>query len=88
MTNEEMRQEIERLKAQLSESRTKRLSLKVSSKGGVSVYGLGRFPVSLYESQWERLLEFAPEIKAFLAENRDKLASKLPTSGEQAEAGA
>jgi hypothetical protein len=50
--------------------------IKISSKGGVSVYGLGRFPVTLYRSQWESLLAKAEEIKAFMASNGHLLASK------------
>ena len=53
-----------------------RMSLKVSAKGAVSVYGMGRFPVTLYKSQWERLLEFAPQVADFIAANVDKLAVK------------
>lgn len=52
------------------------MGFKVTDKGGVSVYGLGRFPVSLYLSQWERLFEKIDDLKAFIAENRDKLAVK------------
>lgn len=50
-----------------------RLSLKLSAKGGVSVYGLGRWPVTLYRGQWERLLGMADAIRAFLAENKTAL---------------
>lgn len=53
-----------------------KLTLKVSEKGAVSVYGLGRFPVTLYGEQWTRLLDKAAEIKAFMDANRDKLATK------------
>jgi hypothetical protein len=49
------------------------LSLKVSEKGAVSCYGLGRFPVTLYGQQWLRLLDFASTVKAFIESNRDKL---------------
>lgn len=62
--------------AAMRESNKGKLSLKVSEKGGVSVYGLGRFPVSLYRSQWERLLDEADTIRAFLAANADRLAVK------------
>ena len=51
-------------------------SLKVSEKGGVSVYGLGRFPVTLYKEQWGKLLDMADEIRAFIAENESKLKTK------------
>jgi hypothetical protein len=49
------------------------LSLKVSEKGGVSIYGLGRFPVTLYYEQWTRLLDSADSIRAFIEENKGKL---------------
>jgi hypothetical protein len=51
-------------------------NLKVSSKGGVSLYGLGRFPVTLYKSQWDKLLGMAPDIQEFLKVNESKLAVK------------
>jgi len=74
----------EELKAKLSElekevqtkKRSGDLSFKVGDKGGVSVYGLGRFPVTLYYEQWNRLLGAAEEIKKFLEENRSKLKLK------------
>lgn len=53
-----------------------RVSLKVTEKGGVSLYGLGRFPVTLYASQWDRLISEIETIKAFIDTNRDKLATK------------
>ena len=52
------------------------LYCKVSEKGGVSVYGLQRMPVTLYVEQWDRLIAFTDEIKAFLAENNAKLKRK------------
>jgi hypothetical protein len=52
--------------------------IKVSAKGGVSVYGLGRFPITLYASQWDTLATKMPEITAFVDANRDKLATKAP----------
>ena len=52
------------------------LSFKVGEKGGVSVYGLGRFPVTLYYEQWNRLLEAVPKIREFLEENKGKLKLK------------
>ncbi|MFN0169587.1 MAG: hypothetical protein ACKV22_24460 [Bryobacteraceae bacterium] len=72
--SEESREEVERLKAEIE--RLKRstqskggLTLKVSEKGAVSVYGLGRFPVTLYKEQWERLLQFGGDIQQFIADN-------------------
>jgi hypothetical protein len=50
--------------------------MRVSEKGGVSVYGLGRFPVTLYYEQWVRLLNAADELRAFLEENKDRLKLK------------
>ena len=60
----------------LKEQRNAKLSLKVSEKGSVSYYALGRFPISLYRSQWERLLGMSDQIKAFIEANKDKLAVK------------
>ena len=57
------------LREQVDQRRTGQLRLKVSEKGGLSIYGLGRFPVTLYKEQWIRLLEHAEEIKLFLKEN-------------------
>lgn len=79
MTDLNMQAEPERLKAEneaLKKSRTVATSLKVSEKGAVSVYGLGRFPVTLYKEQWEKLLAMAPDIKTFIAENASKLKTK------------
>ena len=50
--------------------------MKVSEKGGLSVYGLGRFPVTLYKEQWTKLLAMADQIKEFIVENNDKLKTK------------
>jgi hypothetical protein len=52
------------------------LNLKVSDKGGVSVYGLGRFPVTLYKEQWHRLLALTDDIRSFIQANEDKLKSR------------
>lgn len=79
MSDEEMRAELERLRAENEalKSRGQRgTSLKVSEKGGVSVYGLGRFPVTLYKEQWLRLLDMADEIRAFIRENEPRLKAK------------
>jgi hypothetical protein len=65
------------LREQMEQRRSAQLRLKVSEKGGVSVYGLGRFPVTLYKEQWIRLLDYADEIKSFLKEN-DKLLKARP----------
>jgi hypothetical protein len=71
--------EVARLRAENEalKSRGERgLSLKVSEKGGVSVYGLGRFPVTLYKEQWEKLLAMADEVRKFIRENDAKLKVK------------
>ncbi len=52
------------------------VTLKVSEKGALSVYGLGRFPVTLYKEQWKRLLEHADEIRTFINDNDEKLKKK------------
>jgi hypothetical protein len=71
----------EELKARVAELESKQssaavLSFKVSDKGGVSVYGLGRFPVTLYYGQWIRLLDKAQELREFLEANKGKLKLK------------
>lgn len=68
------KQEQEKAKAQKAKGGD--LSFKVSEKGAVSVYGLGRFPVTLYKEQWIRLLNVADEVKTFIHENEDKLKVK------------
>jgi hypothetical protein len=76
---ETLEEKLARLEAEnqtLKSKRTGQLSLKVSEKGGLSVYGLGRFPVTLYKEQWVKLLGFADEIKKFLKENDHLLKAK------------
>jgi hypothetical protein len=75
-TYEELKAELEKVKAQKDKVRTGELSFKVSEKGAVSVYGLGRFPVTLYQEQWARLLSVAEDLKTFIAENSSKLKVK------------
>jgi hypothetical protein len=67
-----LRSENEALKRTLSRG----LSLKISEKGGLSVYGLGRFPVTLYKEQWIRLLDLSDEIRAFIKANEKQLKAK------------
>lgn len=79
MSDQDIQAELERLRAEnaaLKQKRTTSASMKVSEKGAVSVYGLGRFPVTLYQEQWAKLLAMAPEITAFIEENKDKLKVK------------
>jgi hypothetical protein len=79
MSDEDLKAEIERLRAEndkLKNKSVRGLSLKVSEKGGLSLYGVGRFPVTLYKEQWRRVLGMAPEIEAFIQENESLLKSK------------
>jgi hypothetical protein len=79
MSEHELQAEIERLRAEnerLKGQRTSRTSLKVSDKGGVSLYGLGRFPVTLYKEQWLKLLALADDIRAFIREHEAELKTR------------
>jgi hypothetical protein len=76
---EKLKAELEKLRAEnesLKKPGTKGLSFRVSEKGGVSVYGLGRFPVTLYKEQWNKLLDMADEIRAFIKNNEAQLKTK------------
>jgi hypothetical protein len=74
-TYEELKAKLAELEKQSGTRRTGALEFRVGEKGGVSVYGLGRFPVTLYYEQWTRLLEATPQLRTFLEEN--KAAGKL-----------
>jgi hypothetical protein len=77
--DEDLRAELERLRAEnerLKTGRGRSGGLKVSEKGGVSVYGLGRFPVTLYKEQWAKLLGMADEIREFIKEHESELKTK------------
>jgi hypothetical protein len=79
LSDEDLKAELERLKAEnerLKSQRGRSVSLKVSEKGGVSVYGLGRFPVTLYKEQWGKLLAMADDIRAFIKEHDAELKAK------------
>jgi hypothetical protein len=83
MVDEDLTMEIERLRAEneaLKRSTSKGLSLRVSEKGAVSVYGLGRFPVTLYREQWLRLLDMTDDIRAFIKQNEAQLKTKIQQS--------
>jgi hypothetical protein len=83
MVDEELQKEVERLRAEneaLKKISSKGLSLRVSEKGAVSVYGLGRFPVTLYKEQWLRLLDMAENIKTFIKQNEAQLRTKSQQS--------
>jgi len=75
-TKEELLARIAELERQTAPKRAGALSFKVSDKGAVSVYGMGRFPVTLYYEQWQRLLGAADELRSFLEENKSRLKLK------------
>ena len=79
MSDDELKAELARLKEEnerLKARSVRGTSLKVSEKGALSVYGLGRFPVTLYKEQWQKLLAMTDDIRAFLKENDAQLKSK------------
>jgi hypothetical protein len=76
-TREELLQRIAELEKQGGARRGGELQFKVGEKGGVSVYGLGRFPVTLYYEQWIRLLDASETLRSFLEENKGKLKLKV-----------
>jgi len=81
VADDQEQSELERLRAEnaalkASSARRGGVSFKVSEKGGVSVYGLGRFPVTLYKEQWAKLLDLADDIRAFIRAHEAELKSK------------
>jgi hypothetical protein len=79
MSDEALKAELERLRqenAALKKGSSSSLRMKVSEKGALSIYGMGRFPVTLYKEQWLKLLENADEIRAFIAAHDDELKAK------------
>ena len=77
--SENLQAELERLRAEneaLKKSGRNKLGMKVSEKGALSVYGMGRFPVTLYKEQWLRLLAMSDDIKAFIEANNEALKAK------------
>jgi len=79
--SDELKAEIERLRAEnqaLKRPERGKLSMKVSEKGALSVYGMGRFPVTLYKEQWLRLLDVADDLRAFIKANEAQLKTKEP----------
>jgi len=79
MSDEELKAELERRRrenAALRRGASSGIRIKVSEKGAVSVYGMGRFPVTLYKEQWLKLLDMAAEIRAFIAANESQLKAK------------
>jgi hypothetical protein len=79
MSDEDLKAELERLRnenAALKKGASSAVRMKVSEKGALSVYGMGRFPVTLYKEQWLKLLNMSDQIKAFITENDAKLKTK------------
>ena len=77
--DQDIQSELERLRAEneaFKKASSRGLTLKVSEKGGLSVYGLGRFPVTLYKEQWIKLLSMTQEIQDFIKVNETKLKTK------------
>jgi hypothetical protein len=79
MSDEDLKDELERLRKEneaLKKGASPGIRMKVSEKGAVSIYGMGRFPVTLYKEQWLKLLNMAGEIRAFIAANEAQLKRK------------
>jgi hypothetical protein len=79
MSDEDSKDELERLRKEnetLKKGASSEIRMKVSEKGGVSVYGMGRFPVTLYKEQWLKLLDMSAEIRAFISANDGQLKKR------------
>ena len=79
MSDDDLKQELERLRnenAALKKGAATGITMKVSEKGGLSIYGMGRFPITLYKEQWLKLLEMSDAIRAFIAANEATLKVK------------
>ena len=79
MSNEDLKDELERLRKEneaLKKGASSNIRMKVSEKGAVSIYGMGRFPVTLYKEQWLTLLDMSTEIRAFIAANEAQIKKK------------
>jgi hypothetical protein len=79
MSDDDVKAELERLRREneaLKKGRSEGVRMKVSEKGAVSIYGMGRFPVTLYKEQWLKLLNMSDEIRSFIAENEERLKAK------------
>ena len=79
MSNEDLKDELERLRKEneaLKKGASSNIRMKVSEKGAVSIYGMGRFPVTLYKERWLKLLDMSTEIRAFIAANETQLKKK------------
>ena len=79
MSNEDLKDELERLRKEneaLKKGASSNIRMKVSEKGAVSIYGMGRFPVTLYKEQWLKLLDMSDDIRAFITANDAQLKKK------------
>ena len=79
MSDKDLQDELERLRSEnaaLKKGTSSGVRMKVSEKGGLSIYGMGRFPVTLYKEQWMKLLDMSDEIRAFIAANEGQLKAK------------
>ncbi|MBP7845493.1 MAG: hypothetical protein KA116_11855 [Proteobacteria bacterium] len=79
MSQDDINEELNRLRAEnaaLKKTSSRGLSMKVSDKGALSIYGMGRFPVTLYKEQWLKLLDMSTEIRSFIEANDSKLSTK------------
>ena len=79
MSEDDLKNELERLRkenAALKKGAATGITMKVSEKGGLSVYGMGRFPITLYKEQWLKLLDMSDDIRAFIAANEGTLKAK------------
>ena len=80
MSDDDLRAELERLRKEnesLKKGAAKGISMKVSEKGGLSIYGLGRFPITLYKEQWTKLLDMSDEIRSFLVDTRRRAQNEV-----------
>lgn len=83
MPDEDLKGELERLRKEneaLKKGASSNIRMKVSEKGAVSIYGMGRFPVTLYKEQWLKLLDMSAEIRAFIAANEAQLKKRIEAS--------
>jgi hypothetical protein len=79
MSDDDMKAELERLRSEnaaLKKGAATGITMKVSEKGGLSIYGMGRFPVTLYKEQWLKLLDMSEDIRTFIAANEGQLKTK------------
>lgn len=79
MSDDDVKKELERLRSEnaaLKKGAASGITMKVSEKGGLSVYGMGRFPITLYKEQWLKLLDMSDAIRAFIAANEAALKAK------------